>query len=109
MTPKQFQKYLDRDRGCCHCGDTTALVPHHRKNRGMGGAKKLGNLPSNILTVCAWLNTQMECDAYTAQQARDYGWKLESWQDPISTPYFNLITGEWILLADNYQIEIIKS
>jgi hypothetical protein len=51
----------------------------------------------------------MECDAYTAQQARDYGWKLESWQDPISTPYFNLITGEWILLADNYQIEIIKS
>lgn len=108
MTPKQFQKYLDRDKGCCHCGTTDALVPHHRKNRGMGGAKSR-NLPSNILAVCYLLNTQMESDADTAQQARDYGWKLESWQDPSSTPYFDLMTGEWILLGDNYQREIIKS
>lgn len=109
MTPKQFRRFTDRDKGCCHCGSTEALVPHHRKNRGMGGAKRSGNLPSNILTVCYLLNTLMESDADTAKQAREYGWKLESWQDPSSTPLFDLRTGEWILLSDDYQRQIAKS
>jgi hypothetical protein len=108
MTPKQFQKYLDRDKFCCHCGSTEALVPHHRKNRGMGGAGVCRNLPSNILTVCAQLNLLMESDSNTAEQARNYGWKLLSWQDPSSEPYYNAMTGEWILLDDVYQTQIIK-
>ena len=40
MNKKRFQKYLDRDGGCVHCGDVETAVPHHRLNRGMGGSKE---------------------------------------------------------------------
>jgi hypothetical protein len=48
MTKKEFQKYLDRDGGCVHCGDTETAVPNHRANRGMGGSRER-DVPSNVI------------------------------------------------------------
>jgi len=46
MTPKEFKKFQLRDKHCPHCGATgEMLVPHHRKNRGMGGSPKIAKLP----------------------------------------------------------------
>lgn len=101
MTPKQFQKYLDRDKGCVHCGDTETAVPHHRANRGMGGSK-LRDVPSNIVSMCSYMNGLMESNAVVALQAKRMGWKLESWEDPKKVPAFNITTRMWYTLDDNY-------
>jgi len=43
MTINKFMRgqLEKRDPYCVHCGETTDLVIHHRKNRGMGGSKVL--------------------------------------------------------------------
>lgn len=102
MTPKQFRRFIERDKHCPHCGATSEmLVPHHRSNRGMGGARS-ANQPANILSVCAWLNGAMESSAAVAEQAREYGWKIGRNQDPTSTPVYDQVVGEWYLLDNNY-------
>ena len=107
MTPAEFRKYLQRDPYCPHCGvGSPYLVPHHRKNRGMGGSKLLNN-PSNILLVCAQLNTAMESESLVAADARVYGWKLSSWDDPAVVPYYDAITGFAFRLKDDYTKEAI--
>jgi hypothetical protein len=107
MTPQEFRKYLQRDTYCPHCGvGAPYLVPHHRKNRGMGGSKLLNN-PSNILLVCAELNNAMESHSLTAADAKVYGWKLSSWDDPLVVPYYDSITGFAFRLKDDYTKEAI--
>lgn len=101
MTPKQFQKYMARDGGCCHCGDDVAVVPNHRINRGMGGSKER-DVPSNILVICSFLNERIERDPFLAEEARLKGWKLESWQDPLTTPYLDERDNEWYLLDNDF-------
>lgn len=97
MTPKQFEKFLKRDGHCWHCGADEGLVPHHRKNRGMGGSK-VRDVPSNIIVMCAEFNQRMESDSWAAQEAREKGWKLESWQDPYKEPCVDDTDGfEWYL------------
>jgi len=104
MTPAQFKKYLLRDRYCPHCGiEAPYLVPHHRKNRGMGGSKGSANDPSNILSVCAELNGLMESDSKVAEQAREYGWKLYQHQDPLIVPIYDSVTGFWFRLTSDYK------
>ena len=103
---KEFQKYLDRDGGCVHCGDTSTVVPHHRLNRGMGGSKSR-HVPSNIVVVCSWLNLAMEADDQVAGDARRYGWKLRSGQQPDMTPLWDAQVSEWVLLGDNYERKVI--
>ena len=99
MNKKQFQKYLDRDGGCVHCGDVETAVPHHRLNRGMGGSKER-DVPSNIICLCSVMNGLIESSSEAAQTARDYGWKLVNGQDPILTPFFHAVQGEWLVLTD---------
>lgn len=98
MNSKQFQKYVDRDGSCPHCG-STELIPQHRQNRGMGGSKER-NRPSNIIAFCSLGNGLMESNATFAQLARDYGWKLTAGQDPSNTPV--LLAEGWVLLDDNF-------
>ena len=101
MTPKQFKKFLARDGGCWHCGDTTSVIPHHRVNRGMGGSKGRDEA-SNIIVMCSNVNGLMESDPIMAQMAREFGWKLESWQDPVSVPVWHVLNQRWYRLDNNW-------
>jgi len=105
MTPKQFQKYLDRDLGrCWHCGTTDAtLVPQHRLGRGMGNGNRVkADSPANIIVFCSLANGQVEADARFAEAARLNGWKLSSWQTPADAPVFDYTTQTWFALADDF-------
>lgn len=107
MTRKQFQRYLDRDKGCVHCGDVETAVPHHRANRGMGGSK-VRDVPSNIIAICAHFNGLMESDSVSAAYAKRKGWKLESWESPAETPVYNSNLRAWVLIDDSYKAQIVK-
>ena len=108
MTPKELKKYLLRDQYCPHCGtEPPMLVPHHRKNRGMGGSKGAANNPSNILLVCADLNGLMESDTKVQSLARENGWKLFQYEDPLVVPIYDSISEFWFRLNDTYQKESI--
>jgi hypothetical protein len=102
LTSKQFQKYLDRDKRCYHCGTSDGtLIPQHRINRGMGGSKKL-DTPSNIIVFCSMANFLIESSAEEADRAKRYGWKLERWQDTTSAPVFDLASGVWFVIDNSY-------
>jgi hypothetical protein len=103
MNGREFARYLARDLRCpCGCvGREDTFVPQHRAGRGMGGSKLL-NVPSNILVMCSILNGAIESDPNTAQQAREYGWKLFRWQDPETTPFYDLHDGTWNLIDNNF-------
>jgi hypothetical protein len=103
MTPKEFKRLLLRDGGCVHCGlDDDTLVPQHRMNRQMGGAKKssVRNQLSNLVVLCSGFNQEIEQSATAATLARDRGWKLSSWHDPLVEPVWNQILRAWVLLDD---------
>lgn len=102
MTPKQFQKYLDRDGGCLHCGEREAVAPHHRSNRGMGGSR-VRDVPSNIIVLCSYMNGLVESDAAMAALARDYGWKVSANADWRAVPVYDLQRGAWLLLNDGFE------
>lgn len=107
MTPKQFQKYLDRDGGCVHCGDRETAVPQHRLNRGMGGSK-VRDVPSNIIVLCARMNGLIESDASVAREARVLGWKLTNGQKPAQTAFYDVLRGVWWLPDDNFGREVAR-
>lgn len=98
MNPKAFQKFLNRDRACVHCGTTDAtLIPQHRINRGMGGSKER-NKASNIIVLCSAFNGLIEANADAAALAQAHGIKLMSWQDPESEPIYYAAESAWFLL-----------
>jgi hypothetical protein len=100
MNKKEFQKYLDRDGACPHCGTTgPELIPQHRLNRGMGGSKER-NRPSNIIVFCSLGNGLMESSAAFATLSRTFGWKLSAHDDPAKTPV-RLAEG-WYLIDDKF-------
>jgi len=100
MNKKSFQKFLDRDTGCVHCGiNDDTLIPHHRQNRGMGGSKLLDK-PSNIVVLCSGANNWLESNYAFAQMGKDYGWKLTHGQEPEKTPVW--IVDGWYLLDNEF-------
>lgn len=104
-----WRRVLDRDGGhCVHCGGTERLVPQHRKNRGMGGSKQL-ETPSNVIVVCSAVNGHMEANAYWAERARYYGWKLRPGQDPATTPYYDCASAEWYLPDEDCNRVVVES
>jgi len=79
------------------------VSPHHRLNRGMGGSKAR-DVPSNIIVICSELNSRMESDSATAQEAKAVGWKLSSGADPASVAVQHY-SGSWRLLDDKFSFE----
>ena len=106
MTPREFQKYLDRDGGTCwHCGTSETLVPQHRASRGMGGSKK--QTPANIILLCALFNGLIESDAKAASMALRYGWKLLRSDRPVDKPVYNIVDGLWYFLNEDYTLQAV--
>jgi hypothetical protein len=101
MTPKQFQKLLDRDVCCLHCGETEAISPNHRVNRGMGGSKILDR-PANLIVLCSEMNSLIESNWFHRELAIQYGWKLERWQSPEDCPVFDSRLWQWFKLDNDY-------
>lgn len=101
MNAKEFARYVARDNYCLHCGETEAIAPNHRVNRGMGGSK-MRHTPSNIVVLCSRMNGLIEHASDAAATAKAYGWKLASWQNPLTEPVFDAVTGSWYLLDDSY-------
>lgn len=101
VNSKQFRRYLDRDEGCIHCGELEAVAPHHRLNRGMGGSK-LRDEPANIVVLCSVINGLIESDAVWALIARQWGWKLRPYEDPLEKWIWYSRVGEWYLLDNDY-------
>ena len=103
MTEKEFKKYLARDGHCYHCGTTDeTLIPQHRRNRGMGGAKSRSNA-SNVIVLCSLFNGAIEASTEASMTAQKYGWKLRQGQEPQDTPVFDSWNGTWYLLGDDFQ------
>lgn len=104
MTGKEFAKYVSRDQRCYHCGkQDETLVPQHRIGRGMGSKNAKAERPSNVIVLCSYANGQIESDARFAENAKKFGWKLESWQNPSEEPIFDYVTGSWFALDDFFQ------
>jgi len=102
MNRQQFQRFIDRDQHCPHCGTTDdTLVPQHRANRGHGG-HKAGNQPANIIVLCALINGLIESDPEVAETARRNGWKLRRHEDPLTEPFYDATTGAWFTLDNDY-------
>lgn len=104
MNAKEFRKYLDRDGGCVHCGETEAVAPNHRANRGMGGSKER-NVPSNIVVMCSRMNGLIESDTHAALLALGKGWKVRSYDWPAAIPVWDARDGRWYRLNDDYTRE----
>jgi hypothetical protein len=103
---REFQKFLDRDKHCPHCGTTDdTLVPNHRANRGMGG-HKAGNEPSNIVVLCSSFNGEIESDPLMASAARKFGWKIGRYANPTNVPVFDSVSGRWWRLDNDYGRQI---
>lgn len=101
MTPARFKKLLARDHYCLHCGETEAIAPNHRINRGMGGSKAR-DVPSNLVLLCSYFNGVIEANSTQAALAKRYGWKLESWQKPSEVAVYDSLKGVWWLLDDEF-------
>jgi len=101
MKTTDWQQLLIRDSYCLHCGETEALSPNHRQNRGMGGSK-LADVPSNIVLLCSWMNERIEGSAFFRDMAIENGWKVGKWTDWRSVPVFDACSGEWWILNDDW-------
>ncbi len=98
--PKKVLKQVqERDQYCWHCGREDDLVPHHRKNRGMGGSKLLDNV-QNLMMVCAEYNGEMESHAGVAASARGWGHKVPAWET-TDGPVFDCVAFRWWVLLPN--------
>lgn len=96
MKAKDLAKLRKRDQHCWHCGAEDDLVPHHRANRGYGGAPSLDVL-QNVILVCAQYNGLMESDAKVAEEARRLGHKISKFQTS-NLPVFDKPLGKWYFL-----------
>ena len=78
-------------------------MPHHRRNRGMGGSKLLDTL-DNLMMVCAIYNGAMESDLTIARQARAWNHKLPIWEKE-NLPVFDRAGGWWYLQPDGSKVQ----
>jgi hypothetical protein len=73
----------------------------------MGGSKAR-DVPSNIVVLCSAMNTAIESNAAAAKESKFYGWKLETWQDPLTEPVYDTQKNEWFLLDDKFHRKVVR-
>lgn len=73
----------------------------------MGGSK-LRDGSSNLVVLCSLLNGLIESDHRWARVAQEYGWKLNSWQDPKEEPVFDTLSGTWFQLDDDFNRKLVR-
>lgn len=73
----------------------------------MGGSK-LRDGSSNLVIICSLLNGLIESDHRWARVAQEYGWKLNSWQDPKEEPVFDTLSGTWFQLDDDFNRKLVR-
>ena len=101
------EKVLRRDNNqCWHCHEIEAISIQHRQNRGMGGRGKSLDRLDNLIVLCSSMNLLVESDAVVSQQAKEFGWKLSSWDD-FASPVFNANTKTWHRLHADGTLEIV--
>jgi hypothetical protein len=67
----------------------------------MGGSKKR-NHPANIVVLCSLVNGLIESNAIWRRKALMNGWKLGSWEDARFVPVFDVLSGRWWRLDDEF-------
>lgn len=72
----------------------------------MGGSKQLDRF-DNLIRVCAALNYAMESNANVANEAKDMGWKLGSW-DSFDSPVFDRVAMTWWRLDERGNKEQVE-
>lgn len=100
-TSKRVLRLLEQRDGrrCGWCGrEGDTLVPHHRANRGMGGAPDRDTI-SNLIWLCADENGLIESDERWAERARADGVKISRHSEPSAVPIRHWLFG-WVLLND---------
>lgn len=106
MNAKQFARLQARDSYCLHCGETEAVSPNHRINRGMGGSKLLDKA-SNLVILCSAMNNAIESDSRLRSLAIEYGWKLASWDTSEERPVYDAMSGVWYLLDNDFGRKVL--
>lgn len=101
MKAKDFDRLVQRDICCLHCGETERISPNHRANRGMGGSKALDR-PSNLIVLCSEMNSLIESNWFYRDLAIMYGWKLSKYETPEDKPVFDSRLWKWFLLDNDY-------
>ena len=106
--PKKLLAQLQaRDAYCWHCGSTDDLVPHHRKNRGMGGVGRKNteaNSVENLMLICAVWNGVIESNAALAATARGWGHKLSVWESTDKPVFDSQCFRWWVLLENGWKV-----
>lgn len=67
----------------------------------MGSSKRRDN-PANIIVLCSLVNGLLESSPIWAHRGRLHGWKLASWEDPLTVPVFDVQTQSWWRLDDQF-------
>ena len=74
----------------------------------MGGSKERDR-PSNIITLCSFYNGLIESDSFAAERARERGGKLRNGQNPTTTPVWIPRLASWVLLDDEFNMNLLES
>jgi len=106
FTPAVLALLRERAGGRCEgCGRLAAhLEAHHRKFRSRGG---LGT-PENGAMLCGWGN-HTGCHGAAHGQGdydKEWGWSLQSWQNPAEEPFVDLRGEVWNFLPDGTKVAL---
>lgn len=106
MTQAQREIVLTRAAGRCErCGRRCAGQFHHRKPRGMGGARRDSSrhCPSRVVYLCYACHRWAESERTEAMAA---GWLVSHWADPAEVPVATFLGSLVLLRVDGTAVPV---
>jgi 5-methylcytosine-specific restriction endonuclease McrA len=91
--------YMRDGFACLACGSSQQLTIGHRVNRSTA-PKAIKHTISNLVTQCWDCNTRETMNAALAEQFREWGHNLRSWEIPLEVAVYVPVWGQWRLLDD---------